>query len=147
MTTQEIIISIIEAVNMNPRSFAMSINQPYSRIYDLFAGRTKNISRPIADSIVEKYNVDRTYLANGTGPMFVASETQARPDDPVVDSFLNVIAQLSNELTKEKERSKKLGDLLGFIATKYPDVAELLSDQPQNNPSSIENQRDNEDIA
>lgn len=142
-TPQQIIVSIIEALNTNTRSFALGMDQPYSKIYDICRGKTRIISNNVIKSITETYHVRRTYLATGEGEMFESSdvsETSTDSDDQVTCRLLQAITALNNELTTHKRRVRELEAMLSRAIRLHPDIAQLLSECIINETDEAENQ-------
>lgn len=111
-TPQEIIKNIINALNTNPRAFALGMNQPYSKIYDIWRGKTQVFSMQVAESITNKYGVRREYLVSGEGEMFQPKVASVRSSDPITESFLNVVSQYSNQIIELKKRIAELEEEL-----------------------------------
>lgn len=141
-TPQEIITSIIEALNTNPRAFAREMGQPYSKIYDIYRGRTRIFTNPVIESIRNTFHVRRTYLATGEGEMFESEETNivSGSGDPVTDSLLNVISTMKTEIATYRKRVNELEIMLHRAISKHPDIAELLSECLSEEPKVNDNQ-------
>lgn len=119
-TPQEIIQKIVNELHMSVRSFALRMNESYSKIYEIYSGRTRVIVPSVQQSISECYGVDINFLRTGRGEIFVRQPNQPVTTDDVTNSFLNVIATMSEENRRLKERVSELEDELRRISEALP---------------------------
>lgn len=124
-TPQEIIVSIIDKMNVTVATFAKGMNQPYTKIFDLYRGKTRTFTESVIRSLVEHYNINETYLLTGEGEMFQKDtfDISATTDD-LTNSFLRVTSALTtknaqltdniNSLNEEVARLKKILDENGI---------------------------------
>lgn len=67
---KEVISLILNELGIKAPTFANSIGVKYQRILDIQNGKTKKVSFPVADAIIEKYpQFNRTWILTGEGEM------------------------------------------------------------------------------
>lgn len=112
-TPQVILHTLLETLHMNPRSFSIAIGQPYSKIYDIYRGRTKVITHAVAESICKKFNVRYNYILTGMGAIFADEETPNtdNTNDVMTNSFIRVIKGMNEEMLVLRQRIAELEKL------------------------------------
>lgn len=108
ISPQSIIKRVVDELHMSVRAFASGMNEPYSKIFDIYSGRTKVIVPSVVKSISETYGVDVNFLRTGRGEVFVSNSPIPTSSDDLTNSFLRVIAAMSDENTKLKSRIEEL---------------------------------------
>lgn len=77
MEAHEIIGQILTFSGLNPTKFAQKVGISKQIIYDLQRGKTKEISKSVAEGIVDAYpQINISFLRTGEGPMLVGGEEQ-----------------------------------------------------------------------
>jgi len=107
-TPQSILRRIVDELHMSVRAFALGMNEPYSKIFDIYNGRTKVIVPSVQRSIVEHYGVDANFLRTGKGEVFANQSQVPTTSDDLTNSFLKVISVLSEENARLKARIEEL---------------------------------------
>lgn len=122
-TAESIIREIAAALNLSIRAFALGMNQPYSRIFDIANGKTITLSKQVTDAIKTTYKVNESFLLTGRGAMF-CDDNQNAPtlDDDVAASFVKVVSAYSNENTRLKA---EITELRATINTLNKHIEEL----------------------
>lgn len=119
-TPQSILKRIVDELHMSVRAFALGMNEPYSKIFDIYNGRTKVIVPSVQRSISEHYGVNTTFLRTGKGEIFNTPTQVPSSSDDLTNSFLRVIATMSDENTRLKERVTELEKELKRISESLP---------------------------
>ena len=112
-TPQEILNSIIDALHMRITTFAKGMDMPYFKVFDICRGKTRTFTDTVIKAIVERYNVNETYLLTGEGAMFKEDPLSINAtSDDVTNSFLRVTSALSERNTKLQEEINRLKGIL-----------------------------------
>ena len=109
-TPQEILKSIIAELHMSVRSFALGMDEPYSKIFDIYSGRTRVITPGVARSIEGAYNVNMEYIRTGRGEIFKSPTIETESVAP--QNCVDVIKALCREISQLKQENKELKELL-----------------------------------
>ena len=107
-TPQSILRRIVDELHMSVRAFALGMNEPYSKIFDIYNGRTKVIVPSVQRSITEHYGVDANFLRTGKGGVFANQNQVPTTSDDLTNSFLKVISVLSEDNARPKARIEEL---------------------------------------
>lgn len=138
LSNKEIIQNIVAALKITVKQFALGMGISYSRVFDLYSGRTVKAGADVVDAIVKTYGINERYAKLGLGPMFAdvpsqvveekkvepvetkvdAKEPQfpkteeSAPDDVVIDPMAKIIVSLSRQVREKDTYIRKLEDLL-----------------------------------
>lgn len=96
-TGSEIINEVLEIVEMNAASFAVSIGKSPQNIYDVINGKVKKVSLELATLITDKYpQFNINYLRKGEGEIInpIAAVQDATVNDLAIGLILDEIASL-----------------------------------------------------
>lgn len=124
MTGEEIINSILEALNIKAPTFAENIGVLYQRVFDIQRGKTKKISSQLANAIVTTYpQFNLTWILTGEGEML--SRQQSIEEDTVLKVQENVapygkknlLSKTGGYITYLLPMSAMGGSLTGFAAS------------------------------
>lgn len=108
--------AIMAALNLNTRSFALNMGQPYSKVYDIIREKTMTMSPSLRQSIRDTYHVTDAFLLTGIGQMF---EAQSTPDlDAMTEAFKRVVQALNEENHQLKDQIAALQKKLDEISKK-----------------------------
>lgn len=96
-TGSEIINEVLEIVEMNAASFAVSIGKSPQNIYDVVNGKVKKVSLELATLITQKYpQFNINYLRKGEGEIIspIAAVQDSTVNDLAIGLILDEIASL-----------------------------------------------------
>lgn len=109
MTPSEILVAILQRLDTNVRAFAFGMNQPYSKIFDIYRGKTKTFSSNVIKSMRDTYGINEDFISTGKGEILKEDNiTVPAVSDEVTASFLKVISTYSNENKVLKEEVAQL---------------------------------------
>ena len=125
MTSQEIIVKIMNEKKTNAHAFAKELGVSYGKIFELYNGRTKTITQYLEDVMVS-HGVNRQFIQTGEGAILNEQSSMTLPEvnesADFVDAFVKVVSRL-NEKIKDKEIT--IQQLKAIIAANESTIKEL----------------------
>lgn len=125
VNAQQVMIEICTALNTNPHALATSLGVSYSKIWEIYSGRTKRIT-PVVENLLVNAGVRRKYIQTGEGNVLndvqqaiidSAKEAEGNEKKEIVtsgeeenftDAFLDVVAKLNKKIRVQRARIEEL---------------------------------------
>ena len=106
------IVQIRKKLNYSQRQFAKQMNRSGSNISQI-ESETIPVTESVITDIVATFNVNREWLENGTGEMFMSPQKETLSTPAWAEELMKKIDKLMDMQSKNLEKENKLLDLLG----------------------------------
>lgn len=143
MDAQQLITSILDYLRVSPTEFARNIGLERAQaIFDMRDGKTKTVSRRMAERIKEAYPAfSAAWIAKGEGEMLeseMPEEAFGKRSTRVAQQDITQCVTAITTLTRQcAEKDRQIAKLLDMLTEKDRLISQLLASREREEPETL----------